>query len=146
MLYLFQLMGHVFINSCLLCHSNFSYMFCPAEAIFRENTDIKEHLFDTRCQDVTDPPQSTYISLCNTNTTHLKRRYQHWYWCLFAKVNTKNTTCINMHFYCICALTPGTVILILLHLWTYMTFYNKNIFFYINILLEDGHCRPKYLW
>lgn len=26
--------AHIFINICLLCHSNFSYMFLPTEAIF----------------------------------------------------------------------------------------------------------------
>jgi hypothetical protein len=39
-LYLFQLIAHIFINNYLLPRSNFSYMLRPEEAMFRKNTDI----------------------------------------------------------------------------------------------------------
>ena len=38
-LYLFQLIAHIFINNYILSRSNFSYMFRPAEATFKDNTD-----------------------------------------------------------------------------------------------------------
>jgi hypothetical protein len=40
---LFQLIAHIFINNFVLYCSNFSYIFWPIEAIFRENISTEEY-------------------------------------------------------------------------------------------------------
>ena len=45
---LFQITVYIFTNEYLLFRSNFSYIFRSTEAIFRENSDIKKYIFDTK--------------------------------------------------------------------------------------------------
>ena len=47
-LHLFQIIVYIVTNEYLLFRSNFSYIFRSTEAIFRENSDIKKYIFDTK--------------------------------------------------------------------------------------------------
>jgi hypothetical protein len=67
-IFFIQIFAHIFINKFLLSRSNFYYTFRPADAIFKENTDIKASSFQVNLKENADIEEDI---LCKNIVLHI---------------------------------------------------------------------------